>query len=107
MTRKRPIDYMRESGGSFTIKSQDDGTPISELLTLNDGLLLLTQKAIYEVKLADQIDPKRENPNIPPIVQRRILDIGTDSELVGRVLLTARKLFRKEFLPVQSTSHKL
>jgi len=99
MTRKRPTDYMRESGGSFTIKSQDDGTPISELLTLNDGLLLLTQKAIYEVKLADQIDPKRENPNIPPIVQRRILDIGTDSELVGRVLLTARKLFRKEFLP--------
>ena len=90
---------MRESGGSFTIKSQDDGTPISELLTLNDGLLLLTQKAIYEVKLADQIDPKRENPNIPPTVQRRILDIGTDSELVGRVLLTARKLFRKEFLP--------
>lgn len=90
---------MRESGGSFTIKYQDDGTSISELLSLNGGLLALTKKAIYEAKLADQIDPKRENPNIPPVVYRRILEIGTDSELVGRVLLTARNLFRKEFLP--------
>ena len=69
------------------------------MFSLNDGLVLITKKAVYEVKLSDQIDPKRENPNLPPNVQRRILEMGTDSELIGRILLTAKELFRKEFLP--------
>ena len=99
MAGKRPIDIKRDSAGMLTVGSPDDGTPITEMLTLNDGLILITKKAVYEVKLADQIDPKRENPNLPPSVQRRILDIGSDSELIGRILLTAKKLFKKEFLP--------
>ncbi len=96
---KRPIDIERDSGGKFRIGFQDDGTPITEMLQLNDGLLVVTKKAVYEVKVADQIDPKRENPNIPHNVQRRILELGTDSELVGRILLTAKSLFKQEFLP--------
>jgi hypothetical protein len=96
---KRPIDIQRDSAGKFSIESQDDGTPITDMFQLNDALLLMTQKAAYEVRTGDQIDPKRENPNIPHNVQRRILGFGTDSELVGRTLLTAKSLIRKEFLP--------
>ena len=96
---KRPIEKFRDSGGAFTVGSEEDGTPITEMFPLDSELLLITQKAIYEVKMADQLDPKRENPNIPHNVQRRILDLGTDSEFVGRTLLTAKALFKKEFLP--------
>lgn len=96
---KRPIDIQRESGGTFSIEFQDDGTPITEIFQLNDCFVLITKKAVYEAKTADQIDPKRENPSIPQNVVRRILEFGADSELVGRTLLTAKSLFRKEFLP--------
>ena len=95
---KRPIDIQRESAGRFRIEANDDCTPIGEMFELNDRLLILTKKAAYEVTLADQIDPKRENPNIPKNVQRRILEFGTDSELVGRTLLTAKSLFHGKFL---------
>jgi len=96
---KRPIDIQRDCGGQFKLESPDDGTTITDMFELNDSLLIATQKSVYEVKVADQIDPKRENPNIPHNVQRRILALGTDSELVSRTLLTAKNLFRKDFLP--------
>src|SRR5208283_2062353 len=97
MAGKLPIDIKRKSALKCTINFPDDGTKIMEMLTLNDTLVAITKKAVYEAKLADQIDPKREKPNLPPIVQQRILGIGTDSELIARVLLTANTLFRKEF----------
>lgn len=104
--KKRPIDLMRESGGSFKIESDNDDTPIQEMCTLNGGLALITKQAIYEIKLADQIDPKRENPNLPHNVQRRVLDIGADSALVGQTLLTANALFKQKFLPSFVNVHK-
>lgn len=103
---KRPIDLMRESGGSFKIESDDDNTPIQEMCKLNEGLALVTKNAIYEVKFADQIDPNRENPNLPHNVQRCALDVGADSALVGQTLLTANALFKEKFLPSFVDTHK-
>ena len=103
---KRPIDLMRESGGAFKIESDSDDTPIQEMCTLNSGLALITKNAIYEVKLANQIDPKRENPNLPHNVQRRVLDVGADSALMGQTLLTANALFKGKFLPSFVDTHK-
>ncbi len=102
---KRPIDLMRESGGAFKIES-DDNSPIQEFCTLNGGLAIVTKNAIHEIQLADQIDPKRENPNLPHNVQRRVLDIGSDSVLVGKTLLTANVLFKQKFLPSFVNIHK-
>jgi hypothetical protein len=65
------------------------------MLTINHTLVLITKKGVYENKLADHIDPKRENPDLPPIVQQRVLEIGADSEFIGRILLTANTLFQK------------
>ncbi len=103
---KRPIDLMRESGGAFKIESDDDNTLVQEMCKLNGGLALITKNAIYEVKLADQIDPNRENPNFPHNVRRRVLDVGADSPLVGQTLLTANALFKEKFLPVFVDTHK-
>ncbi len=105
MAGKRPIDLKRESAFTSTIGDESDGTPISEMFELDDGLLIITKKATYEVKIADQIDPNRTNLHLPTNIQRRILAIGTDSELVGRILLTAKNLFRDGFLP-EDIDHK-
>lgn len=96
---KRPFDKKRDGAGSFMLQAADDDTGISEMFSLNEGLLLLTGKGIYEVKVADQIDPDRTNPKLPQNVQRQILTLGTESELVGRTLLTAKTLFADKFLP--------
>jgi hypothetical protein len=52
-----------------------------------------------QVQLADQIDPKRTNPNIPHNVRRKLFDHGTNSEMLRKTLMLAKVMFRKEFQP--------
>jgi hypothetical protein len=73
------------------------GTPITEMFKLGDGLLLITEKCTYRVKVADQIDPDRKNPALPPNFQQKLFDHGTKSDLLCRTLLHAKVMFRKEF----------
>ena len=91
---KRPIDIKRDSAGKFKLQADDDATGVSEMFVLNDGLLLATGNGLYEVKTADQIDPERKNPNIPHNLQRRILSLGTESELVGRTCANSKNPVR-------------
>lgn len=60
-------------------------------------LYAITNKAIYLIKLADEIDPKRTNPNIPNL-QKKVLNHGLDNEVIGSILLTAKILFDKNRL---------
>jgi len=96
MKRFPPIP-VRDSGGSFTINNPDDGTPIKEMVTLGDGLLMITEKCTYRLQVADQVDPKRENPALPPNFQQKLFDYGVKSELLCRTFLQAKVMFRKEF----------
>ena len=96
---KRPIDVFRESAGAFSIANPEDGTAIKEMFTYSDFLLILTEKCAYKIQMADQIDPKRPNPGLPKMIQQKLFDYGTESEIVARTLLTAKVMFRKEFLP--------
>src|SRR5215469_3748843 len=87
----------RDLGGMFTIDNPDDETPIKKMFAPNDGLLLISEKCTYRVQVADQIDPDRKNPALPPNIQQKLFDYGTNSQLVCRTLLQARAIFRKEF----------
>lgn len=98
MKEKRPIDRKREAGGSFVIGDVNDGTPIRKFVKMAGNLLALTDRGIYEIKLADQIDPERTNPNLPHNVHRQVLSVGCESELVRRVFLSAHTLFDEKFL---------
>lgn len=93
MQAKRPIDLFRESGGSFKIESETENTPIQMICNVGDHLLMVTNKAIYEIQFADQIDPERENHLLPHNIQRCVLNIGADSIIVGCTLLIAQVLF--------------
>jgi hypothetical protein len=96
----RPFMPVRDGAGFFDLDNPDDGTAIKETLSLKDRLLLVTEKCTYEVKLADQIDPNRTNPNLPHNVRRKVLDYGIGSEPLCRILLQAKALFREGFLPI-------
>jgi hypothetical protein len=98
MAEKRLVDQIRESGGSFTVGTADEGQA-TETFTLADSLFIIKEKAIYKINGADQIDPHRENANLPRFAQQKILDYGSESQLVGRIFLTAKTLLKKEFLP--------
>jgi hypothetical protein len=97
MTEKRSIDRRREAAMSVEVGADGDTSPITGMITIGGILHIVKSEGIYEIRLADEIDPQRVNPNIPN-TQRRVLRLGSDSELVGRTLLTAKKLFDPKFV---------
>jgi hypothetical protein len=98
----KPNRVPRDLGGAFQIHNPDDGTPIREMVTLGERLLMISEKCIYAIKLADQIDPGRTNAALPHNVQQKLFDYGADSELVCRSFLQAWRLFRKEFQTIDN-----
>src|ERR1700730_12656307 len=94
---KSPPIPNRDYGGSFKLDNPDDGTAITEVVRVDDGLLMVTQKCTYRVRVADQIDPERKNPALPHNFQQKLFDHGISSELLCRTLLQAKVMFRKEF----------
>lgn len=93
----RPIDKLRSGAGSLEISIPDDDSEISELITIADRLLAVKGKGIYEIKLADQVDPGRTNISVPNTVQR-ILPYGAQDSWVGAVVLTANHLLQSQCL---------
>ncbi len=96
MKEDRPIDRKRESGGAASIGTKEEGA-ILDTTKIGKRLITIKERAIYEFMLADQIDPDRTNIDLPKFIHKRIIDKGTDSEMVARVYLTAKGLFKSEF----------
>ncbi len=97
MAGNRPIDRMRDSGGTMTIGDADDDSAITEMISTSEKLYCVKRRGIYAVQIADQIDPIRANPAISD-TQQKIFSVGSDSPIVARTLLTAHRLFKKTFL---------
>ena len=101
--RPNPIHRLRESAGSMKITTPDDDTPIREMISTGERLLVVKDKAIYEVTLADQIDPERTNLAVPNTVQR-VLSFGAQEAWVGKVVLIAREFFLNSYFDPESGS---
>lgn len=95
---KRAIDKFRDGAGSFDLSTPDDDSEISEMITVGERLLVIKGKGIYEIKLADQVDPDRTNIDAPNTSQR-ILPFGSDHLWVGSVVLTGYGLLKSTYLP--------
>lgn len=98
MSEKRPIDRIRDSGGHADIGTSEDGA-IMEMQNVGGRLLIIKERSIYEMTFADTIDPQRTNINLPPTIHKLIIDKGTESETVARTFLTAKTIFRQQYLP--------
>lgn len=93
LEKPRPIDRVRGGGGSIEIRTPDDDSAIMEMISTGERLLVVKGKGVYEVKLADQVDPGRTNIAVPNTVQR-ILSYGADDAWIGATLLTAHHLLK-------------
>lgn len=96
----------RDCGGRFELNNPDDGTPIKEMFTLGDALLMITEKCTYRMQVADQIDPERTNPALPHNVVQKLFDHGTRSEILCNTLILAKVMFRKEMLAIDTEKAK-
>lgn len=74
------------------IGTPDDQSAITAIFPIGDDLYAVKERGIYEVRLADRIDPNRTNIAMPN-TQQRVLNYGSDAPVVGRTLLTAKELF--------------
>ncbi|HTB00103.1 MAG TPA: hypothetical protein VK804_06470 [Bradyrhizobium sp.] len=96
MSEKRPIDLIRDSAFSGTVGIDGEGI-LKEFLSIGHTLLMIKEDAIYKFQLADQLDPGRTNIDIPH-VQQKLYSVGASSQVVGRILMTAKYLFEKGML---------
>ena len=80
------------------IGTDDDRSAIKSMFAIGGVFHAIKERGIYVIRLADEIDPGRTNPSLPN-TQQRVLAYGSDSELVGRTLLTAKNLFNSTYLP--------
>ena len=94
MPEKRPIDIIRDSGGMFDVGTPEEG-PVESAVEIDDSLYIIKPNAIYAVNTADQIDPNRTNIGLPKTITRKVFAVGSYSELVGKILLTAVSLLDK------------
>jgi hypothetical protein len=96
---QRPIDLHRMAGGSLVVGTPSEGA-ITSMAEIDGALYVIKERAIYALRAADQMDPGRTNSDLPRFVHQRICSVGSQSEVVGRTLLTAVNLFQKgKFLP--------
>ena len=77
--KKRPIDKLRNGAGSFDLSTPDDDSEIKEMIKIGGRLLVVKGKGIYEIKLADEVDPERTNISTPNIIQR-VFPFGSPSQ---------------------------
>ncbi len=94
--KKKPIDIKRNSGFSGEVGTKSDGA-IVDMISLKDKIIVVKEFSVYELVLADSIDPKRTNIDLPTNVQKLIIDQGAESEIVSRTLLISKRLFDPEF----------
>lgn len=94
---RNPIDQIRDGAGAFSISTPDDKSNITGMISSGENLLIVKENGIYEVKMADKIDPTRRNINTPNTIQQ-ILPYGSGKPWVGAVVLTANDLLNKNIL---------
>jgi hypothetical protein len=91
------IDKIRSSGGTINIGDNEDGV-IVELFGTKGRLVVIKERSIYEVQYADTIDPERKNVNLPPLFHKIIINKGAESEIVSRILITAKTILKPDYL---------
>lgn len=95
---RRPIDRIRESAGQMRIGDPGDETRITGFFKIGDDrLFILKSGGVYEILMADQIDPERQNIDVPN-VQQRVLTVGTDDPIVGCTIQLAEVILSPEKL---------
>ena len=100
MAGKRPIDRKRDAAITLQVGGDDKSAAQGIFVHARCSALCLIRRnrAYFKIRLADDIDPGRTNPDIPNLSQQ-VLTEGYDNEIVARILLTAKDAFRRKRMP--------
>jgi hypothetical protein len=88
---KRPIDIKRDGAGSFMVG--EGAGAISEMIVIDDRMIILSQNGVHETQLADHVDPGRTDINLPQVIQRQILPYGNAAPFIRETLAMGHALF--------------
>jgi hypothetical protein len=105
MNEREDIGRIRNSSGSANIGTIEDGA-ILEMKTIKERLIIIKEKSVYELMLADSIDPDRTNPRLAPNTHRLLVSKGPDSQILAKSFLTAMTLFSSEHIEDSIDSEK-
>lgn len=94
MNKKKTHNRKRSLGAN--IGTKENGA-IKEFIEIDGKLFVVKEYSLYEVTLADNIDPNSENLKLPDNTQRLVMRLGSESEILARTLLTANKLLNKNY----------
>ncbi len=89
---KDSIAKQRTRSGHFEIGDDTDGA-IQEMRNLNGRLIVVKERAIYEVTFADTLDPDRVHANTPRQIQKKVV--------ASKTLLMAFKLMKPEYIKAE------
>ena len=73
---KRPIDAIRDSAGSMAVGRGEEPSPITDFSVIDGRLHVVKERSIYQITMADAIDPERTDPSVPN-TQQRVLSYGS------------------------------
>lgn len=88
---KRPIDHKRNSAVSFKL-GREHGA-ISEVVVIDNRMIIISDNAVHETQLADEIDPERCDINLPQVIHRQILPYGNATSFIRETLAMGHALF--------------
>ena len=103
---RRLVDKIRESGGHADIGTAEDGAIVG-MKNYDGRLIILKEKAIYEMVFADSIDPDRTNENLAPTIHKLIIDKGADSLIVCKTFISAKTLFNNDHIIEEVNCNKI
>lgn len=91
MSNRKEVDKLRKSNYTIEIGTIEEGLIYD--MFIGQRKLFIKENATYELKFADDIDPHRINPDLPPNTLVLILPLGSKSEIFSKIFLTAARLF--------------
>lgn len=92
-----PIARKRSRGGHIDVGDESDGA-IMSMMNIGNRTFVIKEKSIYELIMADDIDPGRTNIQVPNMIHKLVLSQGIDSQIVSQIFLTAAMFFTKEHI---------
>jgi len=95
ISEKELIGKIRNS--AFTTNVDDKAGAPKDTFKIGERVIAVYENSIYELVFADSIDPERNISDLPPMFPKLIFEKGANSEIVSKVLLTAKTIFQQHY----------
>lgn len=86
--------FKRSDAIDMKIGDSEDTSGIVKVINIDDYVLIIKEKSIYKLLLAESIDIKNEFPDTRHS-QEKLFNIGANSQIISRILIQSNELLEK------------